>query len=96
MRNTNEQSLKQVINEIMHRQKLKGKLSEVRIRDSWEKVMGPTIANRTTELKLKDNILSIRINSAPLRHELTYNLDRVKQLLNEEIGEAVISQIILL
>lgn len=96
MRNTNEQSLKEVIAEMMHRQKLKGKLTEVRIRDCWEKVMGPTIAQRTLDIQLKNKTLYIKINSAPLKHELSFNLEKLIQLLNDEIGERVLEEIILL
>ena len=81
---------------MLHRQKLKGKLTEVRIRDCWEKIMGPTIANRTVDIHMKNKTLYIKINSAPLRHELTYNLDKVMKLLNDEIGEIAIAEIILL
>ena len=95
MRNTNEQSLKEVIAELLQRQKLKGKLTEVRIRDCWEKIMGPTIAKRTIEIHIKNKTLFIKINSAPLRHELSYNLDKLIKLLNDEIGETVITEIIL-
>jgi predicted nucleic acid-binding Zn ribbon protein len=96
MRNTNEQSIKQVISAIMQRQKLKSKITEIRIRDCWEKVMGPTIANRTLEIQLKNRILYIRINSAPLKHELKYNLEKLTRLLNDEIGETAIDEIVLL
>ncbi|MEO8148145.1 MAG: DUF721 domain-containing protein [Bacteroidia bacterium] len=95
MRNANEQSLKEVIAEMLHRQKLKGKLTEVRIRDCWEKVMGPTITNRTLDIQLKNRKLFIKINSAPLKHELTYNLEKLVKLLNDEIGENVLDEIVL-
>lgn len=96
MRNTNEQSLKEVIAEMMHRQKLKGKLTEVRIRDCWEKVMGPTITIRTLDIQLKERKLFVKINSAPLKQELSYNLDKLVKLLNDEMGENVVHEIILL
>jgi predicted nucleic acid-binding Zn ribbon protein len=95
MRNTNEQSLKQVIEEMMQRNKLKGKLTEVRIQECWEKVMGPTIAQRTLGLALKNKALYVKVNSAPLKHELSFNLPRLVQLINEEMGENVITEVIL-
>lgn len=95
MRNTNEQSLKQVIDEMMHRQKLKGKLTEVRIQECWEKVMGPTIAQRTLGIALKNKTLYVKVSSAPLKQELSFNLPKLMQLLNEEMTETVITEIVI-
>jgi predicted nucleic acid-binding Zn ribbon protein len=95
VRKTNEQSLKDLIAIMLKQQKLKGKLNEVRLIDCWEKVMGPTIAQRTLEITLKDHTLYLKVASAPLKQELHFNTERVIELLNEALGENVVKNVIL-
>jgi hypothetical protein len=35
---------------------------------NWERVMGKTIASRTSKVFFKENILFIKLTSAPLKH----------------------------
>ncbi|MBL7925979.1 MAG: DUF721 domain-containing protein [Bacteroidia bacterium] len=95
MRNNNEHSLKDLIAVMLKQQRLKNKLNEVRLIESWEKVMGPTIAQRTLEITLKNETLYLKIASAPLKQELRYNLARIVELLNESLGEAVIKEVVI-
>lgn len=96
MRNSNEQSLKDVIQDLLNAYRLKGKLNEVRLIGSWEKVMGKTIAKRTTELFIRDKTLFIRVISSPLKQELHYSRTNVVKMLNDEAGEEVITNIVIL
>jgi len=93
MRKSNEQSIKDVIGEILENQKLKGRLDEVRLRIAWEALMGKAVANRTHAIGLKDGTLTLRITSAPLREELHYSSDKILQLLNKEFGENVVKSV---
>lgn len=96
MRNTNEKSLKEVIEEMLRIQRLKKKLTEVRIRESWEKIMGPTIAMRTLDIQVKNKTLLLKINSAPLKHELSFSKEKIIKLLNDELGEKAIEEVTIL
>jgi predicted nucleic acid-binding Zn ribbon protein len=96
MRNSNEQSLKDVIQDLLNAYRLRGKLNEVRLIGSWEKVMGKTIARRTTELFIRDKTLFIRVISSPLKQELHYSRTNVVKMLNDEAGEEVINNIVIL
>jgi predicted nucleic acid-binding Zn ribbon protein len=96
MRKSNEQPLKEVIDKLLEVYKLKDKLSEVRLIGSWEKVMGKVIAVRTRELYIKDKKLFVSLNSPPLREELSYAKEKIKNMLNHEAGELVIDEVILI
>ncbi len=96
MRHSNEQSLKDVIQDLLNAYRLRGKLKEVKLIKSWEKVMGKTISNRTSEVFIKDRILYVRILSAPLKQELHYNRTKVITMLNNEAGEEVITDLVIL
>ncbi len=93
MKKSNEQSLGQVIEELLVAYKLKSKLNEFRLIDSWEKIMGSAIAKRTEELYIQKKVLYIRLNSAVLREELFSARDKIMHMLNEEAGNQVIEEI---
>ena len=93
MRKSNDQSIKEVISEILNTYKIKGKLDEVKLRNAWESLMGKAIANRTVSLTLREGILMIKINSAPLSSELHYAAEKIKTMLNKEFGEEIITEV---
>jgi len=93
MRKSNDQSIKDVIAEILETNKLKGRLDEVRLRIAWEALMGKAVANRTHNISLKDGTLTIRTTSAPLSEELHYSSDKIIKVLNKEFGEEVIKSV---
>jgi len=96
MRNSNEQSLKDVIQDLLNAYRLRGKLNEVRLIGAWEKVMGKTISMRTTEIFIRDKTLFIKVISSPLKHELHFHRTNVIKMLNDEVGEEVINNLVIL
>lgn len=96
MRKSNEQPLKEVINKLLEVYKLKGKLSEVRMVSTWEKVMGKVIAVRTKEIYIRERKLFVILNSPALREELSYAKEKIKDMMNKEAGEKVIDDVVLL
>ncbi len=76
--------------------KLKPKLDESRIRDSWQEVMGKTTAKYTTNVWLTKGKLYVQVNSAPLKNELTYLRDTIKLRFNEMLGSEVVREVIIL
>lgn len=93
MRKSNDQSIKEVIGEIFDSYKLKGRLDEVKLRNTWEMLMGKAIANRTQHVSLRDGVLTIKIISAPLSQELHYASEKIKNLLNKEFKEEIIKEV---
>ena len=68
-----------------------------RLRDRLEAnlsgLMGPAVARRTGEIKLDKGVLRIRIESAPLRQELSYGKDEIIQRLNRKLESRIIKEI---
>ncbi|PRY15030.1 uncharacterized protein DUF721 [Pontibacter ummariensis] len=81
---------------LMKAYRLQGKLSEVHIVQSWEKIMGKPIALKTQELYFKDHKLFVRLTSAPLKHELNMSKKKVIELLNLEVGDEIVKDVIFL
>jgi hypothetical protein len=95
IKKSNEYTLKQAIEELMNTYRLQGKINEVKLLNSWEKVMGPAIAKYTRNLRIEGRVLYIELNSAPLREELSYAKSKMVKLLNDEAGGQVIDDIVL-
>ena len=66
------------------------------IRDSlWPELMGQTIANYTTEIVVRRQILYLTITSSSLKQELTYGKDKIIELINEELEEEYLKDVII-
>ena len=95
MRNTNEQSLKQVLKDMVESYRLKARLNQSKIRSIWEKLMGQAISKYTREIKLRKSKLYLTIDSASLKQELSFGKDQIAKLINNELGEDCIDEVII-
>lgn len=94
MKRTNDQSLKEAIDQMLKTFHLDKKMTEMRVISSWETVMGRTVSNRTTQIYIRDKKLFVNLNSASLREELHNSRHKIIKLLNTEAGTDVIEEII--
>ena len=90
------QPLKDSLQALVHAYKMQGKLNEVTITESWEKIMGRAIAIKTQQLFFRDGKLFVRLTSAPLKHELTMAKTKVIELINAEVGMKAIKEVVFL
>ena len=95
MRKSNENSLQEVIEQLLDQYRLRDRLNEVRIRKAWEDTMGNAICNRTSDIRIKTNVLYISVSSAPLREELQFQKTRILELMNKELGGDYLKQVII-
>ncbi len=94
MKKSNDQTLKEVINELLKAYKLGDKLKEMRLIDSWEKVVGKLINKHTKNLYIKKKVLFVKLDSAALRNELSYARQKIIKALNKEAKGDVIDDIV--
>lgn len=76
--------------------RIQGKLNEVTVVSSWERIMGKAVALKTKEVYVSNSKLFVRLTSAPLKHELVMAKTRVMELINAEVGETVIKEVVFL
>ena len=95
MRDSNEQSLKQVLKDMVQTYRLKARLNQTKIQRIWEKLMGQPIARYTKEIKLRRNTLYLTIDSASLKQELSYGKDQIAKLINLEMGEDCVNDVVI-
>ena len=94
-RKSNEQSLGEIIQDYLRESGWQQKLDEIKIITEWDKVLGPTLAKYTDEVFIKNKQLHIRLKSATLRQELSYQKSELVQQLNNSVGKEVITDVIL-
>jgi hypothetical protein len=90
-----EFSIGDAINEFLKKSRIKGGIQALQIEDVWEQIMGKTIARYTDKLQIIGDKLIITTTVAPLKHELIYQRDKIKQRVNEALGQKVINEVII-
>jgi predicted nucleic acid-binding Zn ribbon protein len=95
MRKSNEQSLGDVISQLLKDFRMEDKITEVRIFSAWEKIMGKQIHNLTDKITFKDKSLTVYLKSSTLREELSHARTKIIEKINKEIGKNAVSELIL-
>ena len=95
MRRTKTSPLKDVIQEYVQTLKMNKKLKEVGLINSWEKVVGKTVARATKNIYITDQKLVVELYSSVVRNELLMIKQPLIDRLNLEAGESIIVDIIL-
>jgi predicted nucleic acid-binding Zn ribbon protein len=70
-------------------------MNEIKVINSWPKVVGPFIASHTIDLSIKKNILFVRVDSDALRSELSYSKSLLMKNLNAIAGKEMVKEIVL-
>jgi Dna[CI] antecedent, DciA len=96
MKRHNDQSLKDILLLLVGSGKMKPKLNEAKIQQVWKENMGTTINAYTKSIAVHRNILYITIESSPLKQELFYGRDKIKDMMNDELGEVYIKEVMII
>ena len=94
MRRSNTQSLSEVLRDYVKGTSIERKLKEVDVVQSWEELLGKTIAHYTKNVSLKNKILYVEINSSVVKNELFMMREEIRRKLNEKAGEELVDKII--
>jgi len=69
-------------------------IKEVRVTQEWDKIVGPMIARNTSDINLKEGVLTVKFRSAIVRNEISMRRTSLQKLINDAIGEEVVTNII--
>ena len=90
-----EYSLGDALKEFLNKSRLKGDIQALQIDDAWEDIMGKTVARYTDKIQIIGDKLFITTTGAPLKNELIYQREKIKQRVNEALGNSVIKEVII-
>ena len=94
MRRSNTQSLSEVLKEFIEQKHFGRKLKEIDVVESWEKLLGKTIAHYTRNIYIRNRILYVQISSAVVKNELFMMREEICRRINENAGEEVVEKIV--
>lgn len=94
MRRTNDKSLKDAIEQMLRVYKLKRKFDETALIAAWPEMMGKAVANRTSQLFIRERKLFIRVESSVLKNELLMIRTQILDKMNEHAGSKVLDEIV--
>lgn len=95
MRRSKTITLAEAIKDYVREMNLEGKLDELSVINSWEDIVGRAIAQRTSKIYIKDQVLYVHLNSSVVRNELLMLRQELLGKLNEKAGHMVIKEIVL-
>ena len=95
MRRSKTISLSEALNDYISEMKIGGKLREIAIIDSRERIAGKAIASRTSKVTLRDGILTVYLKSSVVKNELMMIREAIREKINNEAGSEAIKEIIL-
>jgi len=94
MRRSNTQSLAEALRDYISEMKMERKLKEVDVVQSWESLLGKTIARYTRNIYLSRGILYVEITSPVVKNELLMMREEIRQRMNKQAKEEVITKIV--
>lgn len=72
----------EALDEFFKRPYVAARVAEGRIKDTYRIIVGDEVADQTTEIRLENHILHIKLSSSLLRQELFYQRDGLRDEIN--------------
>ena len=88
------QRLGDVLGEVIDRLGLRERIDAARVVEAWAVLAGPQINGVTETAWMKGRTLYVKVTSAPWRQELHLRRRQWKKRLNEELGEALVEEVV--
>lgn len=90
-----EFSIGEAMRHFLKGSRIKGGIQALQIEDVWEDIMGKTVARYTDKLQIIGDKLIITTHVAPLKNELIYQKEKIRQRVNEALKEKVVNEVII-
>ena len=94
MRRKETMSLGQVLKDLLKEQHLDAKINETKVINAVEEVLGAHLSSYITQKSIYNKTLFISVSSSVVRNEMMMIRQKMVTLLNEKIGETVITNIV--
>lgn len=87
------QTIDEILQRFLREEGLETPLLQKRLIDSWETVVGETVAQYTTEKFVKNQTLFVKITNPALRQDLGMMRSQLVKRLNETVSSLIITDI---
>ena len=89
------QSISKVLDEIIQSKALNTGITNAKVNELWFELMGNHTVSYTEKISLKGRTLFVSLNNAVLREELNYGKEKIKKMINEQLGKEAIGKVVL-
>ncbi|WP_299151018.1 DUF721 domain-containing protein [uncultured Dokdonia sp.] len=93
-RNADPISISQALGEFVEKNKLSKGMDKVDVTAAWYK-LNPAFETYTTSIRFDRETLFVNLSSSVFREELSYGKEKIRTMLNEELGREVVKKLIL-
>ena len=95
MKRTEPLAISEIINDFINKRQLSKAIVEGNAKDTWSEIVGEYIAKHTTDVFLKNNLLTVRVSSSAAKAEIHMRRRYYIQELNMKLGAGAVKNIIL-
>lgn len=88
-------SMKDLMQSFIKENNLSKGMQKLKIEEVWAKLMGTGVVSYTDSVQLQGKTLIIKLSSSVLREELSYGKDKIIKMINQEMGEDLVSRLML-
>jgi predicted nucleic acid-binding Zn ribbon protein len=83
------------ISQLFKQEKLDVKISQFSVKNGWADIVGSMVAKNTTEISFKDKTIFVGLNSAALKHELSFRKEEIVNNINKFCGYKLVDEIVI-
>ncbi len=94
-RNNENLSMADALKAFISENKLQKGIDKIDVENAWMHLMGNGVTKYTSEVRLQNDTLFVKLSSAVLREELSYGKEKIIKLINEELGKEVVKKVVL-
>jgi seryl-tRNA(Sec) selenium transferase len=95
MERNNTKSIAEAMRAYLKESRLEKPLKERQLVQSWEALLGKSVARATSKIYLSQGRLYVHLNSSVVKNELFMLQDEIIRKLNEAAGEVLVREIVL-
>jgi len=85
-------NISKIIEDVFSQKHFRIGIDNIRVQDAWIITMGENIQKYTYKVYYKKGILYVKLKSSVLKEELTFEKEKIIQLLNKELGKEYIKE----
>lgn len=94
-RKNESNSMKDLMQSFIKENNLTKGMQKLQIEEVWEKLMGSGVVSYTESVQLQNKTLVVKLTSSVLREELSYGKEKIIKMINNEMGEELVSRLML-
>lgn len=94
MRRTRTVRVGELLDDLFRDPAIRRNIAEGRLPEVWAEVAGPAVASCTGAVEFKNGILTVRITSSVVRHEMFMRRSVLRDEINRRSGFALVRELI--